>query len=263
MLDPTADVIPARLEAHLAAQLPGRVGTTWLPHDPGFQYGNLGWDPTRKALLSRPVQGLQGGLHLPSLTWCALRDGERFASKAAIGSTLDEGAAWFRDTLVAAGLPDRELQAEAWDLPEHPVVAGAPFAGAGDRDALTAWFDIAHALLTPVAAGGSELRCWPHHFDLATLLTLQAHEDPHRARTVGVGMTPGDGGIPLPYLYVTPWPYPAEPWPSPPLPAGRWNRQGWFGAVYSTDDLPLEGQAEAMGAFVAAAVAACRELLAD
>ena len=74
------------------------------------------------------------------------------------------------------------------------------------------------------------MRCWPHHFDLATLVSVPGGA-PGDARTIGVGLSPGDGSYAEPYFYVTPWPSPDSP-ALPELPAGAdWHRTGWFGAV--------------------------------
>ena len=56
------------------------------------------------------------------------------------------------------------------------------------------------------------------------------------ARTVGVGLCPGDDDIPEPYFYVTPHPRPAPGRGPVELPAGRWNERFWFGAVLRGSD---------------------------
>lgn len=85
----------------------------------------------------------------------------------------------------------------------------------------------------------SAVRVWPHHFDIATLITLD-DGDAERARSVGVGLSPGDGGIPQPYFYVTPWPYPESKF-GPKLPwNGYWHSKGWFGAVQRGEHVPDE-----------------------
>ncbi|MEQ9569338.1 MAG: hypothetical protein RLN75_04045, partial [Longimicrobiales bacterium] len=95
-----------------------------------------------------------------------------------------------------------------------------------------AWFSAAARALAPWAAraDAAPLRCWPHHFDLATLVTLPGTDAEGRRRTVGCGLTPGDDARPAPYGYVTPWPY---PWtaPRPSLRYGDWHVDGWLGAV--------------------------------
>jgi hypothetical protein len=111
--------------------------------------------------------------------------------------------------------------------------------------------------------GASVVRCWPHHFDIGALLTLDAAA----GRSVGLGLSPGDEAIPEPYWYVNGWPAPKPlPDPLPPLPAGaRWNTEGWLGAVLTASALlaAADGPAQESraGAFLRAAVDAVRGLL--
>ena len=78
------------------------------------------------------------------------------------------------------------------------------------------------------AVAAPTVRCWPHHFDLATLFALEAG-DPETARSVGVGLSPGDGSYAEPYFYCTPWPAP-ENLPEPPGPL-HWHTQGFTSLV--------------------------------
>ena len=61
--------------------------------------------------------------------------------------------------------------------------------------ALAAWYGLADAVLTEVAArhkdihpGPSAVRCWPHHFDIATYVALE-EGDFEVARGVGIGLS--------------------------------------------------------------------------
>ena len=118
--------------------------------------------------------------------------------------------------------------------------------------------------LESAASGASEVRCWPHHFDLATLITLSGSGE--EARTVGVGLSPGDDSYREPYYYVTPWPYPRGRL-LPELPAGRWHTEGWVGAILRGSDLAAApagrpaGQVEMARGFLRAAVQASQALL--
>ncbi|MFN2323723.1 MAG: hypothetical protein ABR510_12285 [Trueperaceae bacterium] len=196
-------------------------------------------------------------------------DGRTVARVELAGRTLDEAHAAWQASLDAhlGAAPYRRLEAE---LPEHPVASGAPFV----RDELAlgalrdAFADAALALdgLRPRMQRPSPRRVWPHHFDVAVLDALDPDGvDPEEARSVGVGMTPGDGGVPEPYYYVTPWPYPAAP-ALPLLPAGRWTTDGWVGALLPASaftDLAGDDQAARVRAFLEAAYGASRALLAQ
>ena len=98
---------------------------------------------------------------------------------------------------------------------------------------LGAWYGNASLLLDAVVAAtpdSAPVRCWPHHFDIATLQILDG------GRTVGAGFLGGDGQYREPYWYVTPYPYPNDRSSYPPLPRGGfWNTEGWFGAVLLGD----------------------------
>jgi hypothetical protein len=66
--------------------------------------------------------------------------------------------------------------------------------------------------------GPGAVRCWPHHFDIATLLSL-GRGDPEGAAAIGIGMSPGDAYYPQPHFYISPWPAPpADALPRPPIP---------------------------------------------
>ena len=184
------------------------------------------------------------------------------------GIGLEEAYVRFAATLHQLAGPGDLVRLNA-ELPPHPVVEGAPFEP--DRPALHALgalFGDAAALLDelrPTLSSPSATRLWPHHFDVAVLDDLDADTDldPERRRSVGVGMTPGDEGTREPYLYVTPWPYPAAP-RLPPLPDGSWTTDGWVGAVLPVralaDDTPAGRTARAR-AFVDAAIRGSRRML--
>jgi hypothetical protein len=111
----------------------------------------------------------------------------------------------------------------------------------------------------------SPVRCWPHHFDLATLLTFPATSPGGEPSSVGVGMSPGDESQPGPYFYVNGWPHP-DPDALPRLDgAGHWNAEGWVGAVLPADAVvsaprPAE-QAVRVDTFVTEAVGAMRAVV--
>ena len=80
------------------------------------------------------------------------------------------------------------------------------------------------------------MRCWPQHFDIAFLVALE-EGPPESARSIGIGVSPGDGYYAQPYLYVSPYPRPdTENLPALPQ-GGRWHTKDFFGAVATGMDL--------------------------
>ena len=149
----------ARVLAHHAAAIPSELGVTWLPHDEGFRFSNLGWDERRGALVGQDVQGLAAGLRMADLTWQVWRGDELVGEKAAEGSTLAEGRAWLRALAVEHGLEDRPIESSSWDMPEHPVAQGRAFpAPPAELTQLAAWFSLAAGALAEVAGARGEVR---------------------------------------------------------------------------------------------------------
>jgi hypothetical protein len=232
----------ARLELHWAIQIPAAVARAEIPPLLDDSHTSLEW-VAGDALLAGGVtpRGLRLGLRAATLTLVVLDAAGAHRDELPLrGRTYDEGLAWAADRLggAARGAPP-------YEMPSHVVARGAPFRGddAAALAELARWFAFADRLLGEFAAtgplpGGHALpvRCWPHHFDIATLIELP-RRTPMDTRTVGLGLSPGDESRPEPYFYVTPWPYPDDPAP-PELPSGAaWQREGWFGAVLTSSAL--------------------------
>ncbi len=273
--DPPPDTLAdARLQLHWAVHLLAAFGRSLVAARSDSSHSAVTWDVARRALVtaestdgSRLRLALRPGhasLHLlagpdPGGDVFPLRD-----------RRWDEAFAWLQaELLVRLGKDGAALEAPSPDIPGHPVARGAAFdADPAALAELERWFHDAHLLLEGVRArepSASPVRCWPHHFDMATLVTLDPNLDPEEARSIGVGMTPGDGSYAEPYWYVTPWPYPEDAeLPDLPRPA-RWHTEGWLGAVLTAPDLVAAGdaakQAETTSTCIVASIDACRALL--
>lgn len=260
------DLSDARLQAHFAAQLAAAVGMTLADPKPDDSHANLEWFAAERELASAPARGLRGTLHVASLTLRIRAGSEGVVAELSLrGKTLDQGREWL-EAALAQKLGETVTLAKApYDMPVHSVGDGAAFdANETALLELERWFSSSDRLLRALeaeTANASPVRCWPHHFDIATLISLDPSKSGEDAQTVGVGMTPGDGGYPEPYFYVTPWPYPKEPSPPDLEGGGTWHREGWFGAVLTgTRLVGADDPATSVTAFVRSAVEASRAL---
>jgi hypothetical protein len=248
----------ARLAAHWAAQLAAAAGASLLPRAADDSHTSLQWHDG--ALVGAPVGARRAGLRIWDLTLLVLSGDHVADSLPLVGRSFEQGLGWLAQKL------DGALARPAHELPAHPVGDGEPFP-AVSREALTelaAWFGSADSVLSslvPTTPHASPVRCWPHHFDIATLIALDPKDTPaEKARTIGVGLSPGDTSYGEPYWYVTPWPYPpAEN--LPPLPASaRWHTEGWVGAVLTASALAGHPDDQHATLFINEAVDACRHL---
>lgn len=264
-LDPTraTNLTAARLDLHAAAQVVSALGASLLPAQDDASHTNLGWDTAIAGLVGRPVEGAQAALLFGPMRWQLWRDGTVLAEQDAAGQTLAQGLAWLRAAAAAHGLPDQPLAAPTdYALPDAaPTDRPLGDSDPADRAQLAAWFSLAHAVLAdrgvPLDGVGAP-RCWPHHFDLAVSIPLEAASG-EEARSLGVGLSPGDSGIDQPYVSVTPWPYPTEH-AGPDLPLGAWHTDGWFGAVLRGEQVAAADPHGSLGRFIDAALPAAGRL---
>lgn len=257
----------ARLQLHYAAQFATALGISYLAPSPDDSHTNLGWDPKLEALRSRDVRALSHVVSVAvrprDLTLIVLLEGSIAQRIALHGSTIGQAEAGLRSALAAAGLDGRKLTlGRHYDLPPHPVEGGDPFDATRSDDfaEIAHWYGNAFTLLEGLRprTNGTEVRCWPHHFDIATLATVAP------GRTCGAGMLPGDEMYPEPYYYVNAYPPPDDQLTSTPLQGGGvWNTEDWFGAVLTASRLSPDPAAQAaqVRAFLDATVAICSTAL--
>lgn len=181
------------------------------------------------------------------------------------GRTQEEAREWLEATVARLGGGEAPLEAPSHPAPSHPLLdEEARYAEQGEeaRIELGRLFAAGQDALGAVQRGRPDwgpLRLWPHHFDLATLRPLDP-DGGQEARSIGAGLAPGGPGE-EPYLYVLPWPPPAD---DAALRAGRWTREGFVGARLDLGQVleahPLE-RGEQVEEFLEGAIAACEELL--
>jgi hypothetical protein len=274
-VDPTA-LVEARLQAHYAVQWLTRAARANLAPRPDDSHTNLGWDDPLGALQSRDLDASDAGpfrfgLRIAPLTLLATQGDETLDELTLEGKRDAEAGAWIDQHAAASGLRAPSSAILPYVIPPHPVAAGGRYSCASHQAEfaeLANWFAAANELLqeakaklAPTSTGASAVRCWPHHFDMATLLSLKTG-DQETTPSIGIGMSPGDDYYAQPYFYVSPWPRPpADARADPPAP-GHWHTKDFFAAVITGDALlACHDRRAAAGDFITAAIAASRRLL--
>jgi hypothetical protein len=256
----------ARLQLHHAVQLAASTGISYLGKVSDDSHTNLEWINGLATLASNPiparVERIRVGICVADFTVNVLSErGDVRASHGLIGETVEGATAWLRNQLQSAGLESSAFTlARHYEIPDHAVARGGKFNPArGDLEELARWFTNGAAILEQVRSrGGSEVRCWPHHFDIATLITLRPEV------TVGVGLEPGDVYYDEPYFYVNARPQPrGQALPETLAGGGFWHTHEWIGAVLPASRLPADGaeQLDQVRRFLGSAVLACKELV--
>jgi len=270
-----ADLVDARLQLHWAAQIAAAPGASLAEAQPDFGQLSLAWDAAGEQLVgagTKTTPTVRAALTPASFALRLLdAEGASLEELALSGRTLDEGMEWLAAAIGrATGCAPPALSRPEHELPGHAISSGEPFSlePAAAFAELGRWYAAAHASLSTLHAEvprPTPLRCWPHHFDIAFLVPLDEDANDESARSIGFGLSPGDGGYAEPYLYVTPWPYPATD-ALPPLDGGgRWHTEGWVGAVLKGSRVvsatAADAQAADILAFMRSGLAAARTLL--
>jgi hypothetical protein len=198
------------------------------------------------------------------LTVLVLLNGNDLVSIPLDGLTISAATERVTAALATAGLdPARYTLRRHFEIPTHRLSEGGSF-DASDSTALeqlTAWYANAASVLTRLAAdnpGASEVRTWPHHFDIATLVAAGP------GKSNGVGLSPGDDYYDEPYFYVNVYPAPSEDRLVATLDGGGgWHTRDWVGAVLPGSRLSTDvtAQSQQVRDFLDSALSAGRSLL--
>ena len=261
----------ARIQAHFAAQWLARAARAYIPARPNDDHTNLGWDDRLGGFTTHALpNGTRLALTVADLTLAVVSAAGVVSDALALDGRTERGArGWIGERVVANGLDPSALDAPLpYDMPAHPLATGAAYATRACATALgdlAAWFANADAMLAAIRRqlveqellNAPPVRCWPHHFDLDTLVTVAP------GRTAGVGFSPGDGYYDEPYFYVSLYPAP-DIATLPRLPAiGHWHVKDFTAAIATARRIvDARDQARETEAFVRGAVDAAVKALA-
>jgi hypothetical protein len=256
-----------RLQLHHAAQLAAALGISYLPAQPDDSHTNLEWIDAVEALASKPTGSPPIRIAARPHPFAILvldAKANALATYLLDGRTIDDAARWIRGQLAEYGLDGaRYTLKRHYEIPPHAVDTGAAFRATAPElfQQLADWYADGSAALERLAAAtpnASSVRCWPHHFDIATLITVSD------GKTIGVGMDPGDVYWQEPYFYANAYPSASPDAPRDALAGnGVWNTRDWIGPVLPASRLAATNQDAQVDAFIQSAVSACRRLLLD
>jgi len=235
----------ARLQAHYAAQWLARAARAYIASKTDDSHTNLGWDEAFGGFATHKLQGARIGLKLFPLSLAILEGGETTPSRilGLDGHKEADLRSWLGEEMGSLGLDARKLDLEMpYRMPVSKIASGSAYSVNGKDETfreLATWFSNADRSIGRLAEAMRAIkfdvtpaRCWPHHFDLAALISLDSGSGTiESARTVGVGLSPGDHYYNEPYFYVTPWPYPAVSKLPPISELGRWHTKDFTAAV--------------------------------
>jgi hypothetical protein len=257
-----------RLQLHYAAQFGAAAGISFLEHRPDDSHANLEWVPLFAGLFSRVIpapRSFRIGARPSKLALMIVTEDNHLIEEYKLhGRTITDATQWIRSQIKSLGVdPALYTLRRQYEIPTHPVAIGESFDASAPSlfEELSKWFANAATLLGSVVRrtrGASEVRCWPHHFDIGTVIRVTSN------RTIGIGMEPGDDYYDEPYFYLnmTPQPTASRARSRPLWGNGTWHTNEWVGAVLPGSRFGgASSQERQVREFVDSATAACRGLL--
>jgi hypothetical protein len=227
----------ARLQAHYAAQWLARCARAYVAPRPDDGHTNLGWDDALGGFCTHPMpDGARLGLRISDLTLMLLNANGKGSSLSLDGRADSDARTWLGRECAARGLDARKLDDPSpYEMPANAVAKAAKYSIGGLVSALrdlAVWYANANGVLNDVrqhltarGLNAPVLRCWPHHFDLDSLVTLAPD------RTVGLGFSPGDEYYDEPYFYVTIYPEPDATMLPQLHMIGHWHTHEFVAAI--------------------------------
>ncbi|MEO9483678.1 MAG: DUF5996 family protein [Ekhidna sp.] len=256
-LSPKA-LLETRNNLHQAVQLVGAVPRNLLLHDPTDATASLPWNAATDCLESLPIEhdgkGIKVGLAFSDFKLKVFVEDQEWQSLALANQSVNEGLNWLTTTLEQLGLDSTKINLSLpYEIPSFDLDQPLEV----DHSSLqvfNALYSNVHLILEREVShwkDAFDIRCWPHHFDIATLIPLEKDKNGEVTKSIGVGLSPGDEGVEEPYIYVNVWPSVAyETLAKHALPAGHWNKHGWSGGVLTYSDFVAGKQEELVAHFV-------------
>ncbi len=262
-----------RLQLHQASQMIAATGISFVDKKPDDSHTNMEWNNTLNAFLSAPFGShnqLRLAINFEKFKIVLLDEDHDFLELKLHGKTEKKIVSWYLNALKSSNFdPSGFTLKRHYEIPLTKQAGGAAF----DFFDPSLFADFAHHFANADLAlkkcanqnpGSSDVRCWPHHFDLGMLITIEANENLEKMKSVGVGFSPGDYNYNEPYYYVSPWPYPDfSSLNNDDLPGGgKWHTEGFVSAILTaTNFQKTDDQQEAVEEFLSKAIHLSKSLI--
>ncbi len=228
----------ARDQSHQAAQLLAATARAFLDKKDDDSQAAMIWNDKAKVLSTQKLSHATYPyvvLNIADLSIGFMQeDGNITQSLSLHGETLQSAIKQISSIMNI----DTISLSKPYELPELRIGISEAFDKSQRKSLLLCEkiFENAYNAILPYAqAETSIINIWPHHFDIASLLTYQAKGE---KKFIGIGLSPGDINSSNVYFYINTWPYPKiDTKTIEPLKAGLWQTEGWTGAILNIDEI--------------------------
>jgi len=269
---PFEEIGKVRETVHEAIQFIASTGISYVPKKQDDSHTNCEWSRNLKSFVGNVFgekRNICLGLNIADFKLLLLKENWTIIEEFNLnGKSLHEILTWMKKNYESRGLDfDQFTLDKHYDIPAKYVFEGIKF-NVENKQAfqeLSDYYANADLVLRSYISdltNATPVRCWPHHFDIATLLNI----DQDKLQSIGIGLSPGDSNNQEPYFYVTMWPYPdLEKISLPEISEGKWNVEGWIGTSLKTSEIVKntneQKQSEMVLNFIESSVTAVKRAL--
>lgn len=225
---------------HHAAQFVAMYGNSYLAKQPDDSQNNLEWNEDLKRLQGRWVENANSRLSLDVVNFELILE---FQGRD-IHMNLD---GWTKHQVLAnllaaskeTGLDTSLLKPiSQFTIPSHPVNDGAMYQKPplNILETWASWLTNGNQLLKRIKPGfesSSEIRIWPHHFDLGLYIPMTKDDTGSDIQSIGAGLAIADSYVSEPYFYINYWSKETiiSRMENVIFDYGYWNTRDWKGLV--------------------------------
>ncbi len=235
-----------KAQLHHVLQSCSAFGRHYLPASEEDENAVISWVPEEKIMVGKWVESESGlvrpGLDISSKTLIFQRENAETSSLDIQGNSFAQLMMWLEGQAGESGLSVDKFSADLpYELPKYDTQKGSPFL-LEDDEALEALLSLYHnafllcSNLRGKFSNVSEVRIWPHHFDLAISVKLKESGNADTSTYLGIGFSPGDDHYDEPYFYTNSWPF-ADDALLRDLSNGHWHIDDWVGGVLTLNEL--------------------------
>lgn len=245
------DIIQAM---HRASQVMAMVSHAYSPHRQDDSHNALKWNMYTKTLEGCWIDEAAVQIKLDALRFELIADRyDQVNHLKLIGKTTDQIIAWVKKQLASVGLePKKLVPIKHFEVPGYAAFDNPSAFPDPEHHLLNEWtnyFDNTQILLKEFQQQhkwSSEVRVWPHHFDIGLYIPVERDGSGSDTKSIGVGLAIPDQYSAEPYFYINHWSKNSIVYPDvlPETRFGYWNKKNWTGLILPAGAVLLQKDQE-------------------
>lgn len=240
---------------HQASQFVAMFGNSYLPKQADDSQNNFDWNEETNQLEGRWIEDPEIRLSLDVINFELIID--KYLALEPIpldGWNKDQVLSNLIAELKKARIDTTKLHTiNHFKIPKHPLDAGQAF-GKPAKELLEEWalyLSNSQLVLEEIKSQydrASEVRVWPHHFDMGLYIPLSWDGQKREKQSVGLGLAIADAYVDEPYFYINHWSESEIAYPEslPKARFGYWNTKDWKGLVLPASAILAHTNQEAL-----------------